>query len=72
MFYDDVGHEWQVWLERPSQNQLDRGEIQEGKEHTTKLCENRIAFYTTDITLMGALLQLQDCFYDPELEDFDA
>lgn len=36
---------WQVWLSRPTQNQLDRGVFQPG---TSKLYDEKTAFYVSD------------------------
>lgn len=54
------GSEWEVWLERPSQNQLDRGEVIGEAVTTVKLWETKTAFYNADHNLKDALMYLQD------------
>lgn len=56
IFYADFD-EWQVGLERPSQNQLDRGVVEDCT--SCKLAEFKVAFYTMAPTLLGALRALQ-------------
>ena len=49
---------WQAWLERPTQNQLDCGEVD--RFETVKTFENSITCYVEDQpTLVDALLALQ-------------
>ena len=54
MFCDDQS-EWYVWLERPSKNQLDRGEV---TRNSAVLVENRIGPRGSGSTLIEALEDL--------------
>lgn len=58
--YNTESGTWQVWLTRPSQAQLDRGEVLTTKIHTVKLSEDLTAFFTEKDSLREALLDLQD------------
>jgi hypothetical protein len=59
IYHTDAGT-WQVWLTRPSQTQLDRGEVVTQKVHTSKVSEDLQAFWTEKDSLLDALLDLQD------------
>jgi hypothetical protein len=54
---------WQVWLTRPTQSQLDRGEI---RANTGKLYEENMSFHVEQKTLLEALLALHDFVYDAD------
>jgi hypothetical protein len=63
------GNTWQVGLQRPTQRMLDFGEIENGS--TTRVTENRVAFYTQKDTLLKALQALQDKVSSAAEWDFD-
>ena len=51
---------WQVGLMRPSEGQLDSGDIPTDKAYTIKQSDNLFAFLIERDTLLGALLALQE------------
>jgi hypothetical protein len=55
---------WQVWLDRPTQNQMDKGEVE--RSHTSKLQEMRTSFNVERETLLEALLALHYFVYDAD------
>ena len=59
---------WQVWISRPTQNQLDRGEVPTSDINTVKVSEEEVRFMSKDTNLVRALLQLREAV---ELEEWD-
>jgi hypothetical protein len=54
---------WQVWLQRPTQRQLNCGEIPIELCHTVKIYEYNCELYCVGETLMEALHTLLDLVY---------
>lgn len=56
--YSD-GVEWQLWLQRPTQRQLDNGEIKISMLHTVKQYEYLTGFFVMAPSLTEALHELR-------------
>ena len=69
IYYSPEGT-WQVWLDRPTQRQLDNGEVSEA--NTIKVSEYRCEFFQQAQDLVTALLQLQEAVDMADSWDFQA
>jgi hypothetical protein len=63
---------WCANLERPTQRQMDRGEVEGVHMHTVKLWEATLGFHSEADTLLQALLDLHQKVEDAEPWEFDA
>jgi hypothetical protein len=63
-------YEWQVSLARPTQRQLDSGEIVTELDYTIKCWEAKYNFHSHGETLMQALYALLEKVLDASREDF--
>jgi hypothetical protein len=68
--FNEWTNEWQVCLSRPTQRQLDSGEVKVADNNTIKISEDRCGCHASAETLMGALYALFENVLDATREDF--
>jgi len=60
LYEEEVDWVWQVSLARPTQRDLDNGEIELTHLHTVKVEEVQVGFHAHNATLLGAILDIQE------------